>query len=705
MKFQAAWVVGVVSLVLAISSSAHGGGSKKSRRTRGIPTSSAVRIVYGLPSQNRDSTKIESAKAVLKDRNSNFMVTIELEETGPDSGTFAGIFAMGAGELKKISPQIYIPPQELLQNKKGLELAIKMVQEKKIKSRVFIYRKEEGVHIVDVYDTKEQARAARKAYREQVSDPSPEPKVVKDNPVVDLLGAAQMAKEEAERKEAAKKAAMQELERVRMEQVERQKALERKKEQERLQAAELARRKKEAGELAEKAMGHYLKGEFTEARDLFEKSVELDPSNTTYSYQYGVSLYKTNEFNKSVVVLEMAGDANPNERDFYLGLNFHKLKEKERALKAFQKVRNAQDKVLSPSAAFYEGIILFEEHRYEPAKDSFQFVLDTSEDPKLDERAEEYIEHISRILYYLENKEKQWIFTGTFGTNYDSNVLLFSDAYVQQDSPSDMAGVQLIFQGQVQWRPIYEKQHEWSTNLSYAMTSTTNSSFQVVDTLRTADYSLAGISMPYIFKGTLGEKGYQLKASPFFESTSGDPVAGASPTTILNSFGALVSNTLVMTQFWFSVYDIEIRKDNSLLSVTDPNDDASAMKYTVKSSQMYFFDKKREQGIIGDLGYIMNSATGKNSNYTKLDLGVTYLRPIEWWKLSWLVKVGLYQQSYADKETPRNDSNSSLLTGFSKKFADWVAASLTMGYINNASNTNQYSKYTIGTSVIMTTSL
>lgn len=691
-----------IPIAFALTSEAEGAQNRPA-----LKTDQKLKITYGYPSQNRDSTKIEQVRILLRDNESGHLATLEMDETAPDSSTFSGNFSVRWGDVQAITPDIYIPDQELFDEKNGLEKITTSVQAKKLKRKAFVFRSENGKYLVDLYDTREQAEAAHEAFKKQSAPAVAETTVtsLKKNPAAAVLDAAQLAKEEAARQEAQQKAAQQELERVRLEQLEKQKALERQQAAEKLRQEEIAQRKKEALAAAQQALAHYRKGEFKAARDLFEKSVSLDPTNSTYYYQFGITLFKTDDFNRSVVLLNMAEgkEINPFEKDYYLGLNYFRLNEMELALKHFRAVKKANDKVLAPSAAFYEGIILFGQHQYEPSRDAFQFVLDTSEDPRLDEKAEEYIEQIARILQFAANKAKTFLVGATLGATYDNNILLLSDSSLQQDSASDEAGLQGLLQTSLEWRPIFEKQHEWSTKLSYLQTMTWNPSLQIVDALRTGDAQVSSLSFPYVYKGMVWGKGYKLAVTPSYEAVAMDPVAGTTPTNILNSGIMAVSNTFVMNDLWFSVYDLELRRDNSALSTTTDADRASAYKYTVKTTQLFFLEKKRERGIIGDLAYSMNSADGANNNFNKIDLGVSYLMPLNFYEVGLLTRVGYALLSYPDKSTPRNDRTTSLTVNLTRKMSDWMGIALSLGYTSNDSNTNQYNKLSVGTSASFNT--
>ena len=147
---------------------------------------------------------------------------------------------------------------------------------------------------------------------------------------------------------------------------------------------------------------------YADAEKLFAQAVELDPTNSTFYYQYAVTLYKLENYNKSVVILRLAqgGEVNEVEKRYYVGMNLLKLREFEGAVTEFDAVQAANNESLSPSAAFFKGVIRFQKEQYDTAKKDFEYVLDNSKDPRLDQQAETYIEQIANVMAFEKEKKK-----------------------------------------------------------------------------------------------------------------------------------------------------------------------------------------------------------------------------------------------------------------------------------------------------------
>ena len=670
-------------------------------KSSGIDAQSDLKVQYGSSSWNNDSTKIESAALLVRDAKTGKMAQINLEESEPDSSIFSGNFRVQWKGQKKINPQIYIPPNHLRGKRDWIERVSNQIKSGKLKRKPFLFKKDQKVF--EVFDTSSQAKSALKAYRQEKAAKRLQP--TKLNPLDKESVAAKAVMEAAKLKAAldrqkrlALEAAQRESERIRMAQIERQKALALLKQQKALAAAEKKRRKKEAQKVAQQAMKKYLAGQNQEAVSLFEKSIQLDPENKVYYYQYGVALYKIQSHNKSIVILKEADSkqVNPAERNYYIALNHFRLQERKPAFEYFQKVRQANHKILSPSAGFYQGMIEFQQHQYEKAKPHFEYVLDTSEDPKLDERAEQLIERIASILFFAKQKETKFFLNATLATQYDSNILLLSNETLQQDTSTEDSGLRLIGIGGFKYRPVFGKHHEFSTDLDLAYY------YSLDDAFSSADPFQATLSTPYTYKGKVWNKGYKLDVTPGYELLYMDALNTGSRDNILKSTKIDIDQTFVMSERWFAKYSFGFRIDDSQLAVTDAADDQSAKKYTLETTQTFILDKGKTRMAIGGLGFTINSADGANNNYFRYDLSASYIRPLKVssWDLSWVASLSYYNQNYGDRDDNRKDNNFALSNTLSKPLGEKYSVSVTADYTNNNSNVtaNTYNKYTIMTS-------
>jgi tetratricopeptide (TPR) repeat protein len=665
---------------------------KKNKRPPFNPDKS-IRIVYGIEKWNSDSTKIEEGSIILKDVKTNSYVQIRLQETAPDSGTFGGNFNVNFGKAKDIEPEIYIPPRSVMDDKDGFLKVKELVRGKKLRRRPIIIRKSfDGQQVLDVFNSRKDADRALQAYKKQLvqkkEEEDAEKKEAKELAAKAVFEAQRLAKMAVEKKRQEEEALRREAERVRLQELEKKRAEERKRKQAALKKAEKERRKKLAVESANAALKLFKAGNFKEAEKKFEKAVELDPENTTHYYSYGVTLYRNNKFNKSLVIMRLATGTgfDATEKDYYIALSHFRLKENKDALKVFNKVRQTKHKTLGPSSAFYMGLIHFNDTKYEKAKPLFQEVLDTSQDPRLDEQAEAYIENIARILYYARNKANQFFVKAYAGIQHDSNVLTYSTDQVEQGSPSDYADIRYSGGASFQWRPIYEKKHEWSLKAKSDLIYSSKEDNVSVDPL------LYTVSTQYIKKGTLWGKGHSMDIEPGYEMLYLDHEAKGTKESYLNSTFINFSNTLIMHDRWFSTLALKFRMESSPV-----DDNQNSTKIAIATNNVFFLDKKKKTGVMADLGYTSNAAKGDDFIYNRIDLGAKYLTKV-FWDMQFIGGPAFYMLSYPNKTEAQNDTNINLTTILAKKLNDWLSGSFSAAYTINNSNIDDktYNKYTIG---------
>lgn len=665
-----------------------------------IDASKNLKVVYGSSSWNNDSSQVDTAHLYVKDSESGKIAKILLEESAPDSSTFSGTFSMGWASAKDVKPEVYIPPEAARRDRKTDERFLRLVQAGKVHRKPVVFKRdnETGMQLMDVYDTREQAKDALSVYKEQIKLEHAEKSLVKSTASESEIEAARLAEKQALINKLALEAVNREIERKRQEQIERQRVETERKKAEQLAQAEKERRKRKAQEIADLAIQEYQKANFKEAEKLFSQSTQLDPNNKSHYFMYGVTLYRNEKYNEALVTLGNAEEAPANrfEKIYYMALSHYRLKEVELALMRFREAKEAKDKFIAPSSAFYEGLILFQKEEYEPARAPFEYVIDNSQDPKLDERAEEYLEKISRVLMFKKNQAKRWLGTITLGAQHDSNILLAADGVESQGSSIDGGGLRVLTVASGEYRPVYNRSNEFSAKVSTVYIYSLDSEFTE------ADPWLNNVSLPYTWKGVVGKKtGYKLSVAPGYETINMNLDETGAPENILNSALFNVDGTLVMSDRWFSNYIIDIRQDDSTISSSVGDDDADALKYALKTNQTTFFDKAKKQALIAKLGLILNDAKGSEKKYTRYDIGFVYARPFAKWEASWNAGINYYKLNYSESEAGRTDDNYNLSLGLSKPENPWLTWGVMAGYTKNdsTSSSNAYNKYTVMSTV------
>lgn len=681
------WLAGFFSVALLFSHSAYSQDSAK-----------PMKIIYGSNNWNSSPTSIDNAFLFIRDKKSGKIVKVLLDETAPDSSTFSGSFFLGWGNMKGNRPEVYIPPQNL-RGADGLKKFKTMLSQGKLSRKPTVFRDLDREQSFDVYDTKEQAQKGLEIAKKekQMRNQRNQAKKLLENldHTKDALGTSQLAEEMEKKKAADLMANQQEAERLRLEQLERQKALERLKKQRQASDKERKRRKAEAEKLGKQGMAKFTKGDFPGASELFTQALDLDPDNKTYALNYAIALYRQKLYNKSLVILKIVPDEAERltEKQYYYGLSYFNAKESKNALPYLKYVKKQKHKDFSPSAAFYIGLIHMQTKKYNLAKENFEHVIDTSSDPKMDASAEKYIETIASLQKWEKKREKPFTLVGMLGLQYDSNVLLTPDGI--DSSGSQEGDIRGTLMAQLQYRAIFQKKHEWVPQVM------TYYQYSSKDSVSSADVFLNSVALPYTYKGKLFGKGYKMIAKPAYEIINMDINKDGTREVILNGIVANIDNTFVMSQKWFASYILEARQDDSQLT-SGTDDNADATKFTLKNKNINFLDKKKKKILMSHAAVALNNATGKNKNYTKIELGAKFLKPIYWWKSTWNIGLTIYQQNYSDTSTNRKDLNANLSTGISRPINDWLNLSIAAAYTNNDSNvaTNEYNKYTLTTNLI-----
>jgi len=654
-----------------------------------IDTSSSVRINYAFAAWNKSPAKIDSGSLLMREGASGRMVQIHLSESEPDSSKFSGLYSISFQNIDRLKVEFYVPPQNLLATQDGMKKLAAMISSGKLTRNPFILRRTSaGQQSIEIFDTREQAQEALKAYRAEQQLQVQNQKYPSDQQV-------EMAKltAEAAAKAAAAAAA---AERVRMEQLEAQKVAAALARQAALDKAEKERRKKEAADLSAEGLKFYQEGKFTEAVEKFSKAIELDPDNRAYFFQYGVALYRTDKVDKSIVYLKMASGPQVNEveRDFYVGLAHFKLKEYPAALEAFQKAIAAKNPDLSPSAQFYAGVVHFEQKNWNEARNAFQAVLDTSKDPALDKQAETYLELVLRIQQFETERSRKWQFSATIGEQFDSNVTLTSDSTLSTGAQTNVAGYRSLFMGSGRYRPVYDEAREFAAQLDLLYMYTVDSSFGSSQSLRNADPLVVTLTMPWTHKGLVWGKGFKSDITPGYESITMSAEDNTSK-VIISSVLLNFTNLIVMNDKLYSNFNLELRRDqNEMASVTGDND-STAIKTKLVNSNLHFLGDSKSKFLTSEIDLTFNTAQGSNATYNRLDLAVGYIQPF-YWETSALAKLAYYYLTYPLKSDNRIDNDVTVTAGLTKKLNDTYSTGFVGTYqINNStSDSYTYKKWT-----------
>ncbi len=658
------------------------------------PDSNQYSLKYGSNTWNKSSKNIDSAFMFLKDKKTGKIAKISIEETAPDSSTFEGQFSIRWSD-DKVDPEIYIPPENLRNDPRAVEKFNTLLNNNQLKAQPLLSRKEKNITVFDVYDTETQAKKAQKVYQNEQTEikKAANTNLLESKANETSIETSKLAAREAMLSQLALETAKRERERLRLEQIEAQKLDEMRKKQAKMAEQEKLINKKKALELSKQAVAAYQQGRFETAEPLFGQAVELDPENKEHLFMYGISQFRVNKFNDALVTLRLAnttGDADL-EKNYYMGLIHFKLQEIPLARDKFTYVRKSEHPVLSASAAFYEGLLYFSEENFEPSKKAFEFVLDKSSDAALDKKAEEYIEKILQLQQQKKIAAQKWNGNIKGGITYDSNILNSPTNDDSTGSPTNDGGLRLLLLSDVDYKFYYTPKDEIHLKASTTYYYSFDSEFASAD-----PWVVAG-NVPWTRKGMWDKRGFTFSLSPGYETIFMDYDSTGSRTNILNTLLVNADLQLIMSDKWFSGYSIDLRNDDSLI-VDSADDNADALKMTIKKSEIFFLDHLKKRAFMASLAYVLNDADGKNKIFNRIDLNFNFFSPFnDWANAMWFAGVTAYKLDYPDGDDGRNDTNINFSGGIQKVVSEKWNWTVTASIGDNSSNIDDYTydKYTI----------
>lgn len=456
--------------------------------------------------------------------------------------------------------------------------------------------------------------------------------------------------------------------------------------QEQISRAEKAKKQAQAADLVKKADDFYQQQKYDEAVDLYEKATQLDPENDSYLYRYGVSLYKNEDYNKSLAALSMAdvSDDQVTEKDYYVALNHLKLKDYDKALKKLKDIQEENDPNLSPPASFFAGTIEYQQQKFPAARKSMEYVLDNSQDPQMDKAAEEMLEQIDRMETFYASKNEKYRFTFFAGPIYDQNVLNIATNNVA----TDVQAFRLNYGASALGVWYRSPTSDFGTQLAVSDYYSTNTSFQGEATLQTADPLEFSFTAPFHKEFVMQDRSLNWELIPTLKSIYMSPTGGTR-SEIIRSTGVSTSVAAPIKRDLYLSGKLEFYTDQSYLTTSSSDDDQSGSKYSLTITPTKLLDLKGEKSISTDLSYLMNQADGKNYRYNRIGLGVTYGFP-GFWKSTASLRGEYAIQNYGEATTTRADTTTSITAGLNKDLTKRWNLATTLQYTMGHSEVELY---------------
>lgn len=463
--------------------------------------------------------------------------------------------------------------------------------------------------------------------------------------------------------------------------LQKQLELEKASESEKMKRKELALKANQQG------LSFYEQKKFAEAQKKFQEAVELDPSSSEYIFRYGVSLHQNSHYQESIHVLSTIDDEGVSEaeRNYFLGLNYYRLNNADKATQHFEKVIESDDATMSPTAAFYSGVMQFQNVDYTKAKKSFEYVIDNSKDKELDKEADIYLDKIQAAEQFEQQNKHKWKYSLFIGPVYDENILNVSTT----NNPIDQAGIRAYYGGSLEYRPLMTINREWTVQGAVSDMYTYSTKLKKEDVLQAADPLLLSLKSTYRIKDFNFKKPINLTITPGAESLMMRNTDETKRSFILNSYYLQISPFIVQKDNWFGSYTIEIRQDQSRLKNVDAVENLNGTRYSLSTTQTYLYNKEKSRSILWDLAYSEFSAKGDNQKYNKVNTALTFVSPWVWQTVA-SARLDYTTLNYPKHSSSRKDQILTASLNSAKPLSEKWSGSLSLSYSSSASNVDSY---------------
>lgn len=430
----------------------------------------------------------------------------------------------------------------------------------------------------------------------------------------------------------------------------------------------------------------FQKGEYRNALPLLESCTQLDASNDDYYYYYALALYKLKRYRRSLAFLNIleATSINQTELNYYEALNHLYLKEEDLAYNKFVDVREQKDPDLSAMAAMYAGILAQKKEDYADARINYEFILDFSKNPKLDQKAEMALDNLSKIEQFQALAKQKWGYSFYTSVISDSNVLNVA----KTSQPTSVEAYRVQYGAIVAYKALFTQKRSLMPQFTISDMYSVSTKFKSETSLQAADPFQVEVSVPYRQVFSLFKKPSSWLISPAYSQLymsideDGRDLVFAST--------SLTSN-LTTTHFkkWISDYNIIISSDDSHLVNASSLDNQTAIKYSLLTNQTRLLDPTGRKSVGFSLLYSLNDADGDNNVYNKYILSITGTRPISE-KLLGYARIDYTKMDFPDAVSGRKDTGFILNAGAFYSWTQRSSFNLMVQYYDNDSSVAIY---------------
>jgi len=418
-----------------------------------------------------------------------------------------------------------------------------------------------------------------------------------------------------------------------------------------------------SAQLAQSALKAYQAKNYASAETQFEESLRLNPTVGINKYYLGVSYYQNKKYDKALALLSLAEGADYSyaEYNYYNGMSNMKLKNYTKASENFDASKEENDPDYSGAAAFFNGHIFFQKEDYTQARQNFEYTIDHSKSPKMDAEAEAMIEKMDEIEGTAAQSKEKFHYNLFVGFGYDSNVLSAST----ENLSTDVSAYRLLYGADFTYKFLNSKTQDMSVGLNASDYYSFNGKFKSDTTAQSVDPLVYGGSVAYHRNFQVGRRLFTWGLLPSYQILH-MPYTTTSREKLLNMTMIGSDLTFAFSEKHFSKFFIEYAMDKMVPTPLLPEDDLTANRITVSTSQILVTGAKVKESWTGDLGYSINAADGDNNDYTKALLGLTYARMGVWDALNSL-RLDYAMTKYDHATISRDDKVATMTLGLTKE--------------------------------------
>ncbi len=413
-----------------------------------------------------------------------------------------------------------------------------------------------------------------------------------------------------------------------------------------------------------------------------ELSVEDQQLETAVNY------YKNRRFEASILLLKKLKD-NPQLKlsAFYLlGLNYFKIQNFNLAEQYLSIVtKNLEIKEIA-SAYYYLGLVQYYKYEYEKALISFEVAQDSSDNPKLDKKIENWISKTLKAQTELDKSKLKYSLGLGLSILQDSNVLNV------KPTTDDLTANIFNINGYFSYKAFVDRESSFEPLLFLSNNFTYNNQFQQNESIKASDVSVI-----------MGVFPYKLQFDHYVSTTSANLGFIFLPSTSSEKDLAITLFFLkeVITGKVNSKTDSELKmilgRDESQLSYADASSNQTAIKFDISGALTYNIPQWEQHSVGGELGYLFNEAEGQNAKYKKIYFGLNYSLPTFYSTKSEFEYTNSTSNYYKSDQN-RNDAFHEFKYTLSKRLSKEWAMATKLATSSNESNleTYNFSDFQIG---------